>query len=394
LINFPLEAGFITAGRLFCKKNKTIIMKLGPSIIIAVVCIVFVRCKKDDNPVQQRVNYNLPASYNFSNTDSNSARITLSMLSQTEAYITAGNTGGTVLSAQQLKSMLANTGSFFRDTTVAGVTLKLNASGVNLKTMVTAAALPYIESIFDSVAIASQSVKQAAPGTAGVSDKKTLLSANGVYWRQLFTKTMMGVLLQHLTTDVYLSDSLNSSASMAAKSHAWDQAFFLWAVPVSFPANRSGVKYWGSYTSQVDSGLIKPVVNLTGINANPTLVKAFLNGRMALNANDLVTAKDDAANIAVIYEKLEAAAALHEINEAIGNIPNGASASAGNLSESLGFIMSWKYNTKRKIAKDEQVASVLALYGTSLYNLTQARMENIKSAISAIYGWDAVKSYL
>jgi len=369
-------------------------MKTRLLLITILISILFVRCKKDNTSVQHRVDYTLPASYNFSNTDSNTARITLSMFSQMEAYISLGNTAGKVLSAQQLKNMLANTGNFFRDTVVSGVTLKLNSSGINLKGMVAAAAEPYIESIFDSVAIASQSSKTAAPGIAGISDKKTLLSANGVYWRQLFTKTMMGVLLQHLTTDVYLSDSLNSSVSMAAKSHAWDQAFFLWAVPVNFPANRTGVKYWGSYTSQVDSGLIKPVQNLTGVNANPTLLKAFLNGRMALNANDLFTAKDDAANIAATYEKLEAAAALHEINEAIGNIPNGAAASAGNLSESLGFIMSWKYNTKRKIAKDEQVAGIVALYGTNLYNLTQANLEAIKSAISTIYGWDAVKSYL
>ena len=127
--------------------------------------------------------------------------------------------------------------------------------------------------------------KQLPTGIAGVSDRKTLLSANGVYWRQLFTKTIMGVLLQHLTTDVYLNDSLNSSISVTAKTHAWDQAFFLWTVPISFPANRTGVKYWGSYSSQIDSGVNKPVVNLTGVNSNPTLIKAFLNGRMALNAS-------------------------------------------------------------------------------------------------------------
>lgn len=358
--------------------------------------ILSIGCKKDNNGAapQQRIDYALPASYSFAASDSNSARVTLSMLSQIEAYITAGNTAGTVLSAPQMKSMLANTGNYFRDTTVAGVVLKLNTSGVNLKSMITAAAEPVIEAMFDSVAVASQSTKTAAPGVAGISDRKTLLSGNGVYWRQLFTKSIMGVLLQHLPTDVYLSDSLNSSISIAAKTHAWDQAFFLWAVPINFPANRAGVKYWGSYSSQIDSGVNKPVVNLTGVNSNPTLLKAFLNGRMALNANDLFTAQSDAANIIAIYEKMEAAAALHELNEAIGNIPNGASASVGNISESLGFINAWKYNNKRKIASDAQINTVIGLYGSNLYSLTQANLEAIKSAISTIYGWDSVKSYL
>ena len=83
--------------------------------------------------------------------------------------------------------------------------------------------------------------------------------------------------------------------------------------------------------------------------------------------------------VIAIYEKMEAAAALHEINEAIGNIPNGASASVGNISESLGFINAWKYNTKRKMATDAQVTAVIASYGTNFYNLTQANLEAIKS---------------
>ena len=297
-------------------------MKVRFSTVAMIVLVISVGCKKNDTPAtpQTRVDYTLPASYNFSNADSNSARITLSMVSEIEAYITAGNTAGVVLSAPQMKSMLANTGGFFRDTTVAGALLKLNASGINLKSLISPAAEPFIEAIFDSAALASQSTKTACNGVAGISDRKTLLSGNGVYWRQLFTKTIMGVLLQHLTTDVYLNDSLNSTISVAAKIHAWDQAFFLWTVPINFPANRTGVKYWGSYSSQIDSGVNKPVVNLTGINSNPTLVKAFFNGRMALNANDLFTAQDDAKNVKAIYEKMEAAAALHELNEAIGNI--------------------------------------------------------------------------
>jgi len=370
-------------------------MKVWLSLLAIVIGLMSTGCNKNDNPaVQKPIDYTLPSSYNFSNVDSNAARIILSMVSEIEAYITAGNNAGTVINTATLKSMLANTGGFYRDTVVSGVTLKLNASGVTIKSLVTPAAEAYVESIFDSVAVSSQSTKLAANGVAGVSDKKTLLSANGVYWRQLFTKTIMGVLLQHLTTDVYLADSLNSSISIAAKTHAWDQAFFLWTVPINFPANRAGVKYWGSYSSQIDSGVNKPVVNLTGVNSNPVLLKSFLNGRMALNSNDLFTAQNEAATITAMYEKMEAAAALHEMNEAIGNIPNGASASVGNISESMGFIKAWKYNTKRKIASDAQVAAVEAMYGTNFYNLTQANLEAIKSAISIIYGWDAVKSFL
>jgi hypothetical protein len=204
---------------------------------------------------------------------------------------------------------------------------------------------------------------------------------------------MMGALIGHMITDVYLTDSLNSSLPIEAKAHAWDQAFYMWAVPVSFPANRAGVKYWGSYTSQIDSGIAKPVVSLTGINANPTLMNAFLKGRAALANNDLNTAKQQAAIIIPFFETMEAAAATHETNEAKGNLNNGAAAVCGNLSESLGFWTALKLNAHKKIS-DADYNAVLALYGTNFYNITPDGILAIQNKISSIYGWDNVKTNL
>ena len=47
---------------------------------------------------------------------------------------------------------------------------------------------------------------------------------------------------------------------------------------------------------------------------------------------------------------MEAAAALHETNEAKGNLPNGAAAVCGNLSESLGFWTALGLNQHKKIS--------------------------------------------
>ncbi len=358
--------------------------------IVLGISIFSVGCKKssDNTP-----NYTVPTTYNFSNADSARAKTILSMLAQMENTINAGNTAGTVVSSTKLKGMFANTGNYFTDTTFSGVTFGLNASGVQLSNNTISAAQALIATIADSIAAASATGKTAANGVAGVSDRKTLLSANGIYWRQYFTKTMMGVLIGHMITDVYLGDSLNSSISIAAKQHAWDQAFFLWCVPANFPANRVGVKYWGSYTSQIDSGIAKPVVALTGINANPTLLNAFLIGRAALANNDLSTAQAQAAIIIPFFEKMEAAAALHETNEATGNLPNGASAVCGNLSESLGFWTALKYNAHKKIS-DADYQAVLALYGANFYVQTPDGIAAIRNKISSIYGWDAVKSNL
>jgi Domain of unknown function (DUF4856) len=233
----------------------------------------------------------------------------------------------------------------------------------------------------------------ASNGVAGVSDRKTLLGAYGIYWRQFFTKTMMGVLIQHQIAEVLLADSISNPISSITKKHAWDQAFYLWCVPGNFPANRTSVKYWGSYTSQIDSGIIKPVTSLTGINANPTLLNAFLKGRAALENNDNPTAQAQASIIIHFFETMEAAAALHELNEAKGNIPNGAAAVCGNMSESLGFWTALKFNENKKIS-DADYQAVLSLYGTNFYTITPDGINAIQNKISSIYGWDAIKSNL
>ena len=356
-----------------------------------IAVLVGTSCKKDSAP--STPNYTIPTTYTFSNADSLTAKTILSMIGEIENAINVGNTAGNVVSNTKLKGMFANTGGYFTDTTFNSTTLHLNNSGVQLKSLTFATAQPLIEAIMDSIGIASSTGQPAANGQAGVSDKKTLLSANGVYYRQFFTKTMMGVLIGHLTTDVFLGDSLNSNISITAKQHAWDNAFYLWNVPSNFPAYRAGVKYWGSYTSQIDSGIVKPVTALTGINANPTLLNAFLKGRAALANNDLATAKQQADIIIPLFEIMEAAAALHETNEAKGNLPNGAAAVAGNLSESLGFWTALKFNAHKKIS-DADYNAVLALYGTNFYNITPTGIQAIQDKISSIYKWDVVKSNL
>lgn len=361
-------------------------------LALTAAALVVSSCSKNDNN-PGTPSYTVPATYSFTNADSLPAKTALSMLAEIENTIALGNTAGVTVSNARLKSMFANQGGYFTDTVFNGTTLHLNTSGVQLKSGTTAAAQSYIETLMDSVGAASATGRTASNGVAGVSDKKTLLSANGIFWRQLFTKTMMGVYIGHQITDVYLGDSLNSSSSIAAKQHAWDQAFYLWCVPANFPANRTGVKYWGSYTSQIDSGIAKPVTGLTGINANPTLLNAFLKGRAALANNDNTTALQQAAVIIPFFETMEAAAAVHELNEAKGNLPNGAAAVCGNLSESLGFWTALKFNTHKKIS-DADYQAVLTLYGTNFYNITPAGIDAIQNKIAAIYGWDNIKTNL
>lgn len=353
------------------------------------VALFLSACNKNDKGSSA---YQVPDTYNFPDADSLPAKTLLSMIAQLEIAINRGNTGAR-LNADALKKMYANEGAPFADTVFNGVSLSLNNSGLSLQSATAPQARQSILDWMDSVDLASQSTQPASDGVAGVSSRQSLLSQSGVYWRQLFTKTMMGVVIAHQITDVYLTDSLASDISMQARRHAWDQAFFLWCVPANFPANRKGVKYWGSYTSQIDSGVARPVTALTGINANVTLMSAFLKGRAALSNNDLATALQQASVIISLFEKMEAAAALHELNEAKGNLVNSSAAVAGNISESLGFWMALRFNTQRKLS-DADLQSVFDLYGNNFWKATEASIEATRDRISTLYGWDAIKSNL
>jgi hypothetical protein len=352
-------------------------------------------CKKDNtNSNPPPPVYTVPSTYTFSKVDSIPAKTLLSMLAEMEAAINRGNMSGTIVSSSQLTSMYANSGgSFFTDTVFSGTPVNLNNSGMQLKSGMDPVAQAIILTILDSIGNDSQTGQPASNGVAGVSSSKTLLGASGIYWRQFFTKIMMGAFIARQITDVYLGDSLNGNIPSSAKQHAWDQAFYLWCVPSNFPANRTGVKYWGSYTSQIDSGFIKPVTSLTGINANPRLMTAFLKGRAALQNNDNSTALAQADTIISLFETMEAAAALHETNEARGNLETSVASVCGNLSESMGFWTGLNFNTHKKIsASDYQ--SVLSLYGTNFYNASPSSIQAIQDKISNIYGWDAIKSNL
>ena len=165
------------------------------------------------------------------------------------------------------------------------------------------------------------------------------------------------------------------------------------AVPANFPANRSGVKYWGSYTSQVDSGITKPVTTLTGINANPTLLAAFLKGRAALSKDDNATALAQADIIIPFFETLQAAAALHETNEAREICQTARPLFAETCPKHLVFGQAWVSNNHKKIS-DTDYQAVLALFGNNFYTITPAGIQAIQDKISSIYGWDAIKSNL
>ena len=358
-------------------------------ILFSAMVIMASSCKKEDTPEPTPVTpgYTVPTTYNFTNVNYTGQKQRIAMMDELSAYMRTGNTAGTVLDAQKMKDMYANAGNPFNDST-------LNTSGKQLKNKTFSLDQSMFEAFFDSLAVASQATGAGSNGTAGVvvgsSDptKKYLCSANGIEYNQLVTKGLMGAVFYYQATSHYLENIATSdnvtvtTGEGTTMEHHWDEAFGYFGVPVDFPTTLTGLKYWGSYSNQRNAVL----------STNTTIMNAWLKGRAAISNSDY-TARDEAkTTIRDNWEKICAGSAIHYINAAKTHLTDDALRNH-ELSECLGFIMSLKYSTVKKIT-DTQLAQVQAYIGTNLYNVTTADLDNAKDLLSTVYGLDSVKDTL
>jgi hypothetical protein len=119
---------------------------------------------------------------------------------------------------------------------------------------------------------------------------------------------------------------------------------------------------------------------------------AFLKGRAAIDAKDMKGKDEAIATIRTEWEKLVAASAILELNLAKTHIADQAKKSH-YLSEAMGFILSLKFKSDRKIT-DAQHQEALAKLGTNFYNTTAADINAAINIISTAYGLDNIKNQL
>jgi hypothetical protein len=374
--------------------------------IYTIPCALFLlsfcwSCKKDNNTTTTTPNYTVPTTYTFASFNDNSQLELLAMADQVMAEINLANSPShTTVSAQTLTAMFNNTGGYFNDSA-----LQLNTSGLVLANYFPTAAKSDVLNYFDSVGLYSQSTTAASLGIAGVSPssasptKLYLLSPNGVFYSQVTKKAIMGMCAYQIA-DVYMADSINSTTDTVTLAHYWDAAFGFFGVPVNFPTNTTGLRYFGSYSNQVDAGL----------HSNSSIMNAFLKGRAAISNNDLTTMKAQASILINTFDSLDAAAIVQEMHETNTNIEAGdAVAAYGTLSESLGFVRNLAYNTSpTRVITGAQIAQLLALYDSASPNspdlytfvgvnagLTAAQIEVKTNAIAQfignIYGFSATE---
>lgn len=351
--------------------------------LISAVLLLATSCKKsshDPAPI-----YTVPTTYNFANANLSDATTRLGMVTEMQTVMKTALTG--TVDGAKLNNMFTNANSPF-------VTAAYNTAGIQIKDQSAALYQTDVANFIDSLVKVSQSTQPASRSVAGVgassanAASKYALTGTGVNYAQVFNKGTMGGLITYqivTTMDAISKLSIDNTTVVngeTAMEHAWDMAFGYWGVPIDFPTNKTGAKFWGSYSTQVDSGY----------KANKILMDAFLKGRAAISAKDKPTITAQAIIIMSTMERLTGAAALQEVKEVKESI-NDNIARNSRLSECYGFVYSLKYNPKKTIT-DAQINAILALFPKNFYDLTLTDVNNIRDAVAQQYNFEDVKDIL
>lgn len=354
------------------------------SVVIACSALLMACNKEPEMQNDGKPTYTIPTAYNFDNVDYSGQLTRIAMLDEMVAYLETGNTKGTVVDAVKLKNMYANAANPF-----SNVALNTSSKQLRDKTFTTDQAL--IESYFDSIALASKSKTAGSNGVAGVvtgpSGKKYLCSAKGIDYAELIEKGIMGAVFYYQAISYYLENiaTKDNTTVTAGKGtemeHNWDEAFGYFSVSIDFPTNTAN-KYWGKYCNTNDAVL----------SINKTMMDALIKGRAAITNKDN-TARDEAKKaVAETWEKVAAASAIHYINKAKANFADDPLRNH-TLSETLGFVRALNYNLNKKISA-AQITEINGYIGDNLYNVTIANLDKARDVLSAVYGFDTVKTIL
>ena len=364
--------------------------KLRSFAVAVAACMAFSSCSddKDDAP-----SYTVPETYDFENVSYSGQTQRMQMLSELDAYIKTGNSGEQ-LSALTMKQMYANANTPFADAS-------LNSSGKQLRDKTIETAQAEFEGYFEAVAAASNAPSNllglpAENGRAGLlttadGTRTYLVDENGIEYGQLIQKGLMGAVFYYQAVEGYLTDEKIGAAvdnktvaegEGTKMEHHWDEAFGYFGAPKDFPANESDAKFWANYSNQVDAAL----------GSNEALMDAFIKGRAAISANDMAGKDAAAATVRTEWERLVAAAAIHELNAAKNNLADQAKKSH-YLSEAIGFVMGLKYKTDRKLT-DAKYSEVMDRIGENLYDTTGDDIAAAIDIISTAYDMNDIKGQL
>lgn len=350
---------------------------------VILMMLTSMSCKKKTTdptpePEPSGPSYAIPTTYSFSTMDYTTTAQYLDMLGEMTGYIRTAHSTSTspVLSGTKLQDMYANANSQFTATA-------LSSSGLQLKnqTSTTFSLQTQVDASLADVGNVTATTPTASNGVAGklISGTKAyIVDANGIEYKEFLEKSIMGGVFYYQAmlrlTNISSYDNTTVIAGQGtAQEHAWDVAFGFFGVPAAFPTSTVGIKNWGSYCNSVNSA----------IGSNTLMMNAFLAGRAAISNKD-DAGRDQARNtIVATWEKIAAARCITYLKSAKSNITDDAVRSH-NLSEAIGFIRGFKYNSS-KVITDAQIAQLEGYIGTNFYTVTTTNLDNAINSLASIF---------
>ena len=169
--------------------------------------LTFTSCEKDDQTTDTPSTKTYPTTYEFTRNGESSVSYggqidRLNQLNEIGTVLNSVNTPGGTIDAAAVKAMYANEGASWTGSYDASKNLKGKTA--------TAADVTFFEGLIDDMATVSASGNTASEGTAGLilKDGSTtsgyLVDANGVEYRQIFLKRLMGSVFFNQAIENYL----------------------------------------------------------------------------------------------------------------------------------------------------------------------------------------------
>lgn len=308
----------------------------------------------------------------------------LNQTSEIKEYLRKGDRKEITLDAETLLAMYENAGG-------DGDGNFSFTSDRQLKDKTFPADVAFFEDLFTKAESASAAGLDASDGTAGfltrANGSTILVDANGHEFTQTFEKGIMGSVFLHQIFNVYMTDervgdnventAMDGTNNYTPMEHHWDEAFGYWGVPVDFPGNKEGLRFFASYSNSRDPF----------IGSNDMLMDAFLTGRAAIVAKNYAVKNEQREIIYQGFEMIAAASAVHYLNTVKELLAQG-DASLGeafhSLSEGYGFLRALRISPKKKISNATLTEILNTHVGENFWDLRETDLSGLDKAIDLL----------
>lgn len=325
--------------------------------LAAASLISFTACDDSNDPAPAPT---VPETYTFENVDYSGQTARIQMLGLLETTAKSANDGTTKVTAAELQSIYQNTSG------------DLFGSSKDLRSKTYSATVPEILGYFTMVEELSGSQDNVIGGR--------LISPEGIEPVQMIGKGLMGAVLYYQANNVYLAEGkMNADNSEVtegkgtAMQHHWDEAFGYFGAPVDYLTATNAAensKYWAHYANQM-----APAVDL-----REAIFTAFIEGRAAIDRNDLEARDAAISTIRTNWDKLVAAITVHYINSSLEDLDNSDMASLYHYwSEAKAFAASLNKNYNPETAlSSENYSQLMNLLGQTPQ--AESLLQNLRDA--------------